>query len=85
MVDEMDRFGNVKKMRKWVVGNPHARMKWLSCRKPEVYREQKEIKHHMNMDDAFLKFLDQMEEQARIERQRYAPRVIEGVTALRWR
>ena len=40
-VDEMDRFGNVKQMRKWVPGNPNAGMKWLSCRRPEQYRERK--------------------------------------------
>ena len=79
MVDEMDRFGNVKKMRKWVAGNPHAGMKWLSARRPEVYREQKDVKHELSMDDAFLRFLDQMEERAKIERARNA-RMIEHVT-----
>ena len=79
MVDEMDRFGNVKKMRKWVAGNPHAGMKWLSARRPEVYREQKEVKHALSMDDAFLRFLDQMEERAKLEKARNA-RMIEHVT-----
>ncbi len=72
MVDEMDRFGNVKKMKKWIAGNPHAGMKWLSCRKPEVYREQKEVKHALSMDDAFLQFLDKMDERAKAEKARNA-------------
>ncbi len=79
MVDEMDRFGNVKPMRKWVAGNAHAGIKWLNARRPEVYREQKEVKHALSMDEAFLRFLDQMEEQAKIERARNA-RMIEHVT-----
>jgi hypothetical protein len=68
VVDEMDRFGNVKQMRKWIPGNAHAGIKWLSSRRPEVYREQKEHKHSLNMDDAFLRFLDQMDEQATLDR-----------------
>ena len=79
MVDEMDRFGNVKQMRKWVAGNPHAGMKWLAARRPEVYRERKELKHALSMDEAFLRFLDQMEERAKLEKARNA-RVIEHVT-----
>ena len=78
-VDEMDRFGNVKQMRKWIAGNAHAGIKWLNARRPEVYREKKEVKHALSMDEAFLRFLDNMEEQAKIERARNA-RMIEHVT-----
>lgn len=74
LVDEMDRFGNVKKLRKWIPGNAHAGIKWLNCRRPEVYREQKEKKHILSMDDAFLRFLDQMDEKAKRERELNAPR-----------
>jgi hypothetical protein len=35
---------------------------------PEVYREQKNVKHQLSMDDAFLRFLDQMDEQAKLDR-----------------
>jgi hypothetical protein len=56
-VDEMDRFGNVRQMRKWIPGNPHAGMKWLAARRPEQYRERKEDKRILSMDDAFLRFL----------------------------
>src|SRR5215813_13325974 len=73
-VDEMDRFGNVKHLRKWIPGNAHAGIKWLSCRRPEVYREQKEKKHILSMDDAFLRFLELMEEEAKRERELSAPR-----------
>jgi hypothetical protein len=81
VVDEMDRFGNVKQIRKWIPGNPHAGMKWLSCRRPEVYRQQKESKHILSMDDAFLRFLDQMDEEAKREKQlnaRAQPALIEA-------
>jgi hypothetical protein len=76
MVDEMDRLGNIKPMRKWVAGNPHAGMKWLAARRPEVYREKKEVKHALSMDEAFLRFLDKMDEKAKLEKARNA-RVIE--------
>ena len=46
-------------MRKWIPGNAHAGMKWLAARRPSVYREQKDTKHHLDADDAFLRFLDQ--------------------------
>jgi hypothetical protein len=78
IVDEMDRFGNVKQMKKWIPGNAHAGMKWLSCRRPEQYREQKDVKHSLNMDDAFLRFLDQMDEQQKLERSNQA-KLIEHV------
>jgi hypothetical protein len=48
----------------------------LQNRMPEVYREQKDVKHQLSMDEAFLRFLDQMDEQAKLERARNA-RMIE--------
>ena len=42
----------------------------------EIYREQKAIKHLLSPDDAFLRFLEQMDEQAKLERSRNA-KVIE--------
>jgi hypothetical protein len=68
VIDEIDRSGNIRQMRKWIPGNAHAGIKWLSSRRPEVYREQSNVKHTLNMDDAFLRFLDQMDEQAKLER-----------------
>jgi len=76
VVDELDRNGNIRQLRKWIPGNAHAGLKWLAARRPEVYREQKNLKHQLSMDDAFLRFLDQMEERAKLERARNA-RVIE--------
>ena len=61
---------------KWIPGNAHAGLKWLAARCPEVYREQKNVKHQLSMDDAFLRFLDLMDEKAKLERARNA-RVIE--------
>ena len=75
-VEELDRTGRVHKVRKWIPGNAHAGLKWLSSRRPEVYREQKNHNHTLNMDQAFLRFLDQMDERAKLERARNA-RVIE--------
>jgi hypothetical protein len=62
-------------MRKWIPGNAHAGMKWLAARRPEIYREQKNVKHNLTME-AFLKFLDQMDERAKLERAQNA-RLIE--------
>jgi hypothetical protein len=55
-------------VREWVKGDPHAGLKWLAARRPEIYRQQKDVKHQLGMDDAFLRFLDQMEERAKLER-----------------
>ena len=40
-VDEMNRFGEPQKMRKWIPGNPHAGMKWLAARRPKEYGSRK--------------------------------------------
>jgi hypothetical protein len=74
--DEMDRFGKVKPLRKWIPGNPHAGVKWLERRRPEQYREQKNVHHTMNMDDAFLRFLDQIDEEQKREKTLSAPRQV---------
>jgi hypothetical protein len=68
----MDRNGNIRQLRKWNPGNAHAGLKWLAARRPEVYREQKEKKHILSMDDAFLRFLDQMEEEQKLLRSQRA-------------
>jgi hypothetical protein len=44
-VEELDKFGVVHKLKKWIPGNAHAAMKWLNCRRPEVYRDQQNVKH----------------------------------------
>ena len=76
IVDEMDRFGNVKQLRKWIPGNPHAGMKWLAARRPEQYRERKEDKRILSMDEAFLKFLEQIDEEQKREKALNAPRQV---------
>jgi len=67
-VDEMDRFGNVKRLRKWIRGNPHAGIKWLAARRPKQYKERKEDKNILSMDDAFLKFLEEIDEEQKREK-----------------
>jgi hypothetical protein len=61
--------------REWVKGDANAGMKWLAARRPEVYREQRQVKHELDMDQAFLRFLDQMDEQAKLEKARNARRI----------
>jgi hypothetical protein len=76
LVDEMDRFGNVRQLRKWISGNPHAGMKWLVARRPEQYRERKEDQRILSMDDAFLKFLEQIDEEQKREKALNAQRQV---------
>jgi len=78
VIDEIDRYGNLRQLRKWVPGNAHAGLKWLAARRPEIYRDQKDVKHTLSMDDAFLRFLDQMDEQAKLDRAQNA-KLIEHV------
>jgi uncharacterized protein YjcR len=49
-------------------------MKWLAARRPERYRQRKEDKRVLSMDDAFLKFLEQMDEEKKRENALLAPR-----------
>ena len=49
-------------------GNPLAAMKRLAARRPGQYRERKEDKRIPSMDEAFLKFLEQMDEAAKREK-----------------
>ena len=53
-----------------------AQRLWPQNRMPEVYREQSVTKHQISADEAFLRFLDMMDEQAKLERAERA-RVIE--------
>jgi hypothetical protein len=71
-VEELDRHGHKHTLRKWIPGNAHAGIKWLSSRRPEVYRDQKDHKHTLSMDDAFLRFLDQMDEEQKLLRSQSA-------------
>ena len=76
IVEELDKFGVVHKLKKWIPGNAHAALKWLAARRPEVYREKRDVKHRLSADDAFLRFLDQMDEEAKLRKSQRA-RVIE--------
>jgi hypothetical protein len=59
-------------VREWVKGDANSGMKWLAARRPEIYREQRKVKHQLTMDEAFLRFLDHMDEQAKLEKARNA-------------
>jgi hypothetical protein len=65
--EKVTRNGKVK-VREWVKGDAHAGIKWLERRRPEIYRRQKDIEPTMTAGDAFLRFLERMEERAKLER-----------------
>jgi hypothetical protein len=58
--------------REYALPDVGAQRLWLQNRMPEVYREQKEVKHALGMDEAFLLFLDKMDARAKLERARNA-------------
>jgi hypothetical protein len=68
IIEQLDKFGVVRKLRKWIPGDAHAGLKWLAARRPEVYREQKNVRHALSADDAFLRFLDQMDEEQKLKK-----------------
>ena len=45
-----------------------AQRPWPQNRMPEVYREQSVTKQQLSAGEAFLRFLDMMDEQAKLER-----------------
>jgi hypothetical protein len=53
-IEEIDRYGKVKQLHKWVPVNAHAALKWLAARRPEIYREQKNVRHMLSMDHSPL-------------------------------
>jgi hypothetical protein len=67
-VEELDRLGQKHTLKKWISGNAHAGIKWLAARRPEEFREQKNVKHTLHAGDAFLRFLEQMEEANKLAR-----------------
>jgi len=46
-----------------------AQRLWLQNRMPEVYREKVEQKHTLSADDAFLRFVEHLDDQGRAERE----------------
>ena len=55
--EEVNAKGDTKRVKKWVPGNPGVGMRWLSCRKPEMYREKREESHLPSADEEFAKAL----------------------------
>ena len=70
--EEVNAKGDTKRVKKWVPGNPGVGMRWLSCRKPEVYREKREDSHLPSADEEFAKALLNMN--IKVERERRARR-----------
>jgi hypothetical protein len=75
---ETERVTHGRKVvvREYALPDVGAQRLWLQSRMPEIYREQKQVKHQLSMDDAFLRFLDHLDEKAKLERARNA-RLIE--------
>jgi hypothetical protein len=67
-VEELDRAGNKHTLKKWIPGNAHAGIKWLAARRPAEFREQKNVKQTLDAGDAFLRFLDAMDEANKLAR-----------------
>jgi hypothetical protein len=74
--EKATRNGKIK-VGEWVKGDAHAGMKWLAARRPEQYRDQKDVHHSLNMDQAFLRFLDQLDEEQKLLKAQQRARVIE--------
>lgn len=55
--EEINAKGDIKRIKKWMPGNPGVGMRWLSCRKPEVYREKRVDSHVLSADEEFAKAL----------------------------
>ena len=68
--------GRRAKVTEYALPDVGAQRLWLQNRMPEVYREKTVTKHQLSADEAFLRFLDMMDEQAKLERAERA-RVIE--------
>jgi len=56
--------GRRMKVTEYALPDVGAQRLWLQNRMPEVYREQSVTKHQLTADDAFLQFLDKMDEQS---------------------
>jgi hypothetical protein len=70
--EEINAKGDIKRVKKWMPGNPGVGMRWLSCRKPEVYREKREDSHLPSADEEFAKALLNMN--IEVERERRSRR-----------
>lgn len=70
--------GRSLKIREYFPPDVAAQRLWLQNRMPEVYREKIEQKRVLSADNAFLKFLERLDEKARIEREQgLLPRLID--------
>ena len=58
-----------KKVTEYFPPDVAAQRLWLQNRMPEVYREKVEQKHTLSADDAFLRFLEHLDDQGRAERE----------------
>src|SRR5262249_23990989 len=68
VIEEVKCKGAVSKVKKWIAGSPSVGMKWLSARRPEIYREKKENDHMIILHDGLRAMLEEMSERSRLRR-----------------
>jgi hypothetical protein len=66
--EEINSKGSVKRIRKWIPGNPGVGMRWLACRKPEMYREKREESRRLSVDEEFAKAMENMNQRVETKR-----------------
>jgi hypothetical protein len=62
--------GEVVKVEEYFPPNGGIAMRWLACRKPDIYREKTEMKHPVDISEGFLKLLEHIETEGRKNRER---------------
>jgi hypothetical protein len=60
--------GVVSTVRKWIPGNPTAGLKWLAARRPDQYRETKNINQQVALHEGLRAALEEMSEQSKLRR-----------------
>ena len=68
-VDKATASGKKVTIKEYFPPDVAAQRLWLQNRMPEVYREKVEQKHTLSSDDAFLKFLEHLDDQGRAKRE----------------
>ena len=67
-IEEMNNEGIVRKIKKWIAGNPGVGMKWLAARRPEIYREVKQVNQQRTLKAQMERLLDIIDEEIMFER-----------------
>jgi hypothetical protein len=77
-VEKATASGKKVKIKEYFPPDVGALRLWLQNRMPEVYREVKEIKSTMGVEEGFLRFLQRLDDKAKMERETgQLPKLIE--------